>query len=700
MLGSPPPFRVEASTDQMLGRRSRRRPHTASGAGAPPPSIFQLGTGNASSSGGGGGGGSGGCSSGNGMTSVRPLTTSMGSLSSQQQQPPVARQSSHLPHGTRPVSTYLASRVSISSHPPLPLSALQPQPPPPRPQIMKPSHPHFVSRNGRKHLDLTPKDLPYPNCYDRDFLDMQILDHLELVKLKGGVGSIIDFNGKFPHNVLDLGCGTGAWVLDAAKQWPDASFVGFDIAPVQFNVELAQPNLASRIQWVRGNFLTERLPFADCQFDHVNIRFIARGVPEDKWHDLFEEVSRVLSPGGSLSMTEADIIFPTLPRSFTARIRQRRKTRTGELTDLPKHDHALLEHLFFSVFERRFVNTQPTSILMGILNIHFKSGYGGPRIDMPYPPPPVPQDDPSHSPLSSSLSGSTQTSGPSSPSTLQPLPLPSPIPISGPSRVAHQQFASSDTSDCQLSETETISPRSTSPTRPVSSSGRSSNTVTSFGKPYQPFEATESRRLGNLREEVAQKIILPVADFGKYTPRALALHLHNSYTEVLAMRESMWEELRLQLRDPAKRAELAEVGWEFDFTGAKSTSSLSVSAAAAAAAAAEPAAGTGTGQDLGEARARFERLVGSYAADMHARTSVRDALAEGLGWTAPAKAPPTKAEIALELDRERERTVARRQERESGFSEDMLICRGIRGFCGFKEGGAGGNNGSGPTSPS
>jgi hypothetical protein len=42
----------------------------------------------------------------------------------------------------------------------------------------------------------------------------------------------------------------------------------------------------------------------------VHIRRIARGVPEDKWPFLLEEVSRVLKPEGAIEVVEEDLIFP------------------------------------------------------------------------------------------------------------------------------------------------------------------------------------------------------------------------------------------------------------------------------------------------------------------------------------------------------------------------------------------------------
>jgi len=370
---------------------------------------------------------------------------------------------------------------------------------------------------------------------------------------------------------------------------------------------------------------------------------------------------------------------------------------------MPKHDHALLEYLFFSVFERRFINTQPTcecgtgrisdasadyvtAILLGVMNIYFKHCYAGPMWDLPYPPPPIPTDD--HLSPMSSLSSSTRSSGPSSPSTSDGLPLPSPIPISGSSRIArtHPSMQIDTFPTEQPSDTDTISPsRSRSMSSILDPNMHDVSPSFSTSK-----ESTDRGRFNQaLQEKAGDRIkhaLGPVPPQPRWKPRSLALHLQHAYHNVLAMREAMWDELRLQLRDPAKRTELTDAGWEFDFAKPAPRNSMSVANLDSHVNGGEHHERPPVAMDLSEARARFDRFMSSYAADMHARTSVRDALSESLGWAAPPRAPRTKAEIALELDRERERAVARRHERESGFSEDSLVCRSHRGLCGFKEG--------------
>ena len=124
-----------------------------------------------------------------------------------------------------------------------------------------------------------------------------------------------------PRKTLDLGCGSGAWIISAASLWPQTQFVGFDLVPQIANLdvfeETSTPNgaapparpfsltqrrasktmhpsgshndstqlprrLSDRVCFVYGNFLINGLPFEDGEFDHVRIAGIARGVPENK----------------------------------------------------------------------------------------------------------------------------------------------------------------------------------------------------------------------------------------------------------------------------------------------------------------------------------------------------------------------------------------------------------------------------------
>lgn len=90
----------------------------------------------------------------------------------------------------------------------------------------------------------------------------------------------------------------------------NTTFVGVDLVSIQPDLtRIGETSLASRIQWVVGNFL-KRLPFEDGEFDFVHVKRIARGVPENRWESLFDEITRVLKDGGAFEMVEEDLFFP------------------------------------------------------------------------------------------------------------------------------------------------------------------------------------------------------------------------------------------------------------------------------------------------------------------------------------------------------------------------------------------------------
>ena len=43
------------------------------------------------------------------------------------------------------------------------------------------------------------------------------------------------------------------WTIDAARKWPNATLVGFDLVNVQFPLNYLEPHVARRITWEHGN---------------------------------------------------------------------------------------------------------------------------------------------------------------------------------------------------------------------------------------------------------------------------------------------------------------------------------------------------------------------------------------------------------------------------------------------------------------
>ncbi|KAG5719736.1 Sterol 24-C-methyltransferase [Termitomyces sp. T112] len=168
-----------------------------------------------------------------------------------------------------------------------------------------------LTRHGKKHHAFPPESVPYPRSYGREVIDLDIWETASCQDICESLTWHV-FETP-PTKVLDLGCGTGTWILDCARMWKNCHFVGLDIVSLQPDLHrVGSLDLSSRITWVHTNFL-ESLPFPDGEFDFVHVKRIALGVPEDKWDGLFQEINRIMKPGGAFEMLEEDLFFPGKP---------------------------------------------------------------------------------------------------------------------------------------------------------------------------------------------------------------------------------------------------------------------------------------------------------------------------------------------------------------------------------------------------
>ncbi|EIW81029.1 hypothetical protein CONPUDRAFT_165259 [Coniophora puteana RWD-64-598 SS2] len=176
-----------------------------------------------------------------------------------------------------------------------------------------PSAAHVLNVHGgfdasqRMHHPEPRRAAPYPRSYERAVVDLDVWETLWARQICGSLTWHV-FETP-PAKVLDIGCGTGTWIMECARVWKDSHFVGLDVVPLHPNLNTIGSGLSARIKWEQHNFL-EGLPFPNEEFDYVHIKRIARGVPEDKWDDLFEEITRVMKPGAALEIIEDDLSFP------------------------------------------------------------------------------------------------------------------------------------------------------------------------------------------------------------------------------------------------------------------------------------------------------------------------------------------------------------------------------------------------------
>ncbi|CAG8553316.1 16964_t:CDS:2, partial [Acaulospora colombiana] len=102
--------------------------------------------------------------------------------------------------------------------------------------------------------------------------------------------------------VLDIGCGTGEWILDMAKEYPNTRFYGLDMLPIY-----PTSSLPENVKFHQANLL-EGLPFEDETFDFVNMSLLVRHLTTRQWEDVVvRELVRVTKPLGFIELMEGDL---------------------------------------------------------------------------------------------------------------------------------------------------------------------------------------------------------------------------------------------------------------------------------------------------------------------------------------------------------------------------------------------------------
>lgn len=110
-----------------------------------------------------------------------------------------------------------------------------------------------------------------------------------------------------PREILDVGCGTGRWVLEMSRDFPQANVFGIDISPVMPQpIPLSDQSIGIPVNcsFLQGNILSEQLPFADASFDFVHMRLLFLAIPSPDWPKVIRELLRVTRPGGWIELLE------------------------------------------------------------------------------------------------------------------------------------------------------------------------------------------------------------------------------------------------------------------------------------------------------------------------------------------------------------------------------------------------------------
>ncbi len=121
------------------------------------------------------------------------------------------------------------------------------------------------------------------------------------------------------RRVLEVACGTGGWVLEAAQTYPEMDVVGVDISTLLIDYSRTQAKelgLENRVEF-RVMDALKKLEFPDNSFDLVNLRFGVSFVRTWDWPILLLEMQRVVRPGGTIRLTECEINTPGSSQATT-----------------------------------------------------------------------------------------------------------------------------------------------------------------------------------------------------------------------------------------------------------------------------------------------------------------------------------------------------------------------------------------------
>ncbi|OSX66962.1 hypothetical protein POSPLADRAFT_1042254 [Postia placenta MAD-698-R-SB12] len=215
----------------------------------------------------------------------------------------------------------------------------------------------MVTRRGMPHHCHRREEAPYMQSYSRVSLDSELRTYELLRRLNPNCSPSFHNYGKNPPSrVLDLGCGKGYWVLNAARSWKNTKVTGLDLIDV-YNMCGKEPHSPEspseevhNVEWDRSNFAKDPLPYAEDSFDLVRMANLSLCIPRQRWEFVFSEVWRVLAPGGRLELIDDDLAFPAIaPPPLSVPRLQKSMNRhcviigaAPEEVEVAEHDHSTI----------------------------------------------------------------------------------------------------------------------------------------------------------------------------------------------------------------------------------------------------------------------------------------------------------------------------------------------------------------------
>ena len=146
-----------------------------------------------------------------------------------------------------------------------------------------------------------------------EMIRLLLLDNLVTVGMGGPLAEQADPASL--HRVLDVGCGPGGWILEAARLYPHMELVGFDISWRMIEYARAQAQAQKLTDGVEFRVMDALRPleFPEASFDLVNLRNASSYLLLAGWPRLLRELVRVTRPGGVIRVTDCGTPQTTSP---------------------------------------------------------------------------------------------------------------------------------------------------------------------------------------------------------------------------------------------------------------------------------------------------------------------------------------------------------------------------------------------------
>ena len=146
----------------------------------------------------------------------------------------------------------------------------------------------------------------------RDELQRLIIQDRMTTTMMGGPFPEQDDPNRF-RRVLDIGCGPGGWIIEAAQMHPHMNFFGIDISRRMIEYARAQAaaqGFSDRVEFHVMDALL-KLEFPSGFFDLVNLRLGSSWIRKWDWPTLLLEMLRVTRSGGVIRLTDTEVLVVT-----------------------------------------------------------------------------------------------------------------------------------------------------------------------------------------------------------------------------------------------------------------------------------------------------------------------------------------------------------------------------------------------------